>query len=259
MTRDQQKAMFRLLRHLFFVGREQFESLCRAAFNDPITRWVIDLEAFDIIALDMTTRLKTAMTQTWFCPITDSMQINAFLKLNSLGGHSHRPDWRSLEELGDPAKIREYVTSENIRRLVLLEDFVGSGIQMTSSVSWAAETLPDTPILVIPLVCCPAGSDAGHSLAKRYPNLQFAPVLTLSSHLFLLREPQAEEPAEFERVRELSEQLAHRFGRMFDLPFGFGDTGALVVLYSNCPDNTLPIIHDQGLEWEALFPRIARN
>ena len=39
---------------------------------------------------------------------------------------------------------------------------------------------------------------------------------------------------------------------------GYKGTGGIVVLYSNCPNNTLPIIHDETDHWNALFPRIRR-
>ena len=41
-------------------------------------------------------------------------------------------------------------------------------------------------------------------------------------------------------------------------PFGFKNTGALVVEYSNTPANTLPIIQHESNTWNALFPRSAR-
>ncbi len=255
----ERRAMFRLLRNVFFVGRQQFASLSRAAFNDAVTRWIIDLDDLDVTDPGMQGALTEAMSRTWFCPITDSMSINTFLKINLQGGHSCRPDWRSFVEMGSPEKIRAYVKKEGIQRVVLLEDFVGSGTQMTSSVEWAAETLPNTPMLVAPLVCCPGGVDAGADLVRRFPWIRFEPTLSLRPELFLLRSPQLTEPDEFDTVRAISEREAHRFGRSFDEPFGFHDTGALVVLHGNTPDNTLPLLHDQGTAWDALFPRISRN
>jgi hypothetical protein len=41
-------------------------------------------------------------------------------------------------------------------------------------------------------------------------------------------------------------------------PFGCFDTGAVVVLYSNTPANTLPLIQHQSNTWVPLFPRSAR-
>lgn len=256
---DEKKAMFRLLHHLFFVGREQFASLARAAFNDAVTRWIIDQEDLDIRALDIGEGIDKAIEATWFCPITDSMSINTFLKLNMIGGHNSRPDWRSLQTLGDPAKIQDFVKRNKIRHLVLLEDFVGSGSQMDSTVVWARGALPGIPILVAPLICCPVGARRGHDLSKHHANLAFEPVLTLRPELFVQRQPQTGEKEPFAQIRALSEENCERFAEKFHEPFGFEDTGALVVLHTNCPDNTLPLIHDDGAAWKALFPRISRT
>jgi hypothetical protein len=40
--------------------------------------------------------------------------------------------------------------------------------------------------------------------------------------------------------------------------FGFRDTGSLVVMFSNTPANTLPVIQHESATWTPLFPRTAR-
>ena len=126
---DLQRTLYKLIGCLFFVGRREFESLCRAAFHGPITRWLIDqtdLQLWDPIGQN---KLSSAADQTWFCPVTDSMRINAFLKVTNLEGQKHRPDWRSLARFGDPKRIVDFVRREKIKRIALLEDFVGTGLQ----------------------------------------------------------------------------------------------------------------------------------
>ena len=41
--------------------------------------------------------------------------------------------------------------------------------------------------------------------------------------------------------------------------FGFEETGAKVVMFSNCPNNTLPIFHAETSSWTPLFPRVNRQ
>ena len=253
------RAMYLLLRRIFFVGQEQINSLSRAAFDDIVCRWTIDRAGVDLLCGNLQQGLATALEHTWFCPVTDSMKINSFLKLNGLGGHEIRPDWLSLSQLADKTAIRSFVETRKIKRVVLLEDFVGSGTQMTQAVLFAVETLPSIPILVVPLICCPAGLHVGRELASKHANLQIEPVLALSEKLFVLPEAQEDEPAEFATARRLSREMAKDFGRDFADPLGFRDTGALIVLHTNCPDNTLPLIHDQGENWKAIFPRIPRG
>lgn len=256
---EDRKSLFRLLSHLFFVGKQQFDSLCRAAYGDQATRWVVDCAGLDIADPNLTTTIRDLMDNTWFCPITDSMRINSFLKLNGLPGHGCRPDWRSLEKFGDPAKLQAYTVKNNIERLVLLEDFVGTGDQMKGSVQWAAKIFPAMPILIIPLVCCPGGVVTGGNLALQYPNVTFSPTVALQPELFLVEQPRRNEPEVFTQVREIILRLRGRLDEWEPCPFGYEFTGALVALYSNCPDNTLPIIHHRGDRWAPLFSRVWRN
>lgn len=253
------RAMYRLLPYIFFVGREQMASLSRTAYSDVATRWVIDQAGISLADPNLAEALASAMARTWFCPVTDSMKINSFLKLNDLGGHGIRPDWLSLAEIGDGEKIAQYVGDQKIERLVLLEDFVGSGMQMQDALMFARRTLPHLPTLVIPLVCCPVGRERGLSIAREDPLLTFEAVLSLKEDLFVSAEPRIGEPEEFADARRLSDLLKEKFGRDFMYPLGWHLTGALVVLHTNTPDNTLPLIHDEGDGWKAIFPRISRN
>ena len=252
------RAMFRLLGHLFFVAKPQFKALCRGAFNDGIARWLIDQAAIDIAGDDLAARLHDAAARTWFCPVTDSMNINSFLKVNNLGGHDIRADWRSLEALADPAEVTRHIGCQNIERIVFLEDFVGSGEQMRSTIVWARHALPNTPMLLAPLICCPEGAITGRLLARKY-KLSFAPTLTMQAEQFLLPDPEHGEPPLFGDVRQLIVEVKSRLGEWEDQPFGHMDTGAIFSMFSNCPDNSLAIIHQQSADWNALFPRVHRE
>ena len=63
--------------------------------------------------------------------------------------------------------------------------------------------------------------------------------------------------------------LSDQYSSLLELPFqsvkdlgmlGFRNTGANVVLFSNCPNNTLAIMHYDGSDsWEPLFPRNSRS
>lgn len=252
------RAMFKLLGHLFFVAKPQFKALCRGAFNDVVARWLLDEEKVDLAEPDLGARLEQAAAHTWFCPVTDSMNINTFLKVNNLAGHDLRTDWRSLEALADPEAVKKHVADKGIRRIVFLEDFVGSGDQMRSTILWARHELPDIPIMLAPLICCPEGAITGKLLARRH-RIVFAPILTMRDNQFLLPDAQPGEPEVFADVRSLITRVKGRLGDWSDEPFGHMDTGAVFSMFSNCPDNTLPIIHQQNDTWKPLFPRVSRD
>ena len=260
---EDRQTLFRLLNRLFFVGRPEFESLCRAAFHGPVLRWLVeelDISIADPRAMEL---LGAGVDETWFCPITDSMRINSFLKVNQLVGKSHEPDWRSLRKFGDSGKILEYIKANKIRRIVLLEDFVGSGTQMANAIRYAASISIEIHVLACPLVTCPAGNEVGAELALTYPNVSYEPVMEIGPGMLIKAEPQPDEPPFFGLVRALIRRVHARLSEPepdeeSQKYHGFKNTGAVVAMYSNCPNNSLPVIWDEAKEWRALFPRIKR-
>lgn len=261
--RDQQ-TLFRLLTYLFFVGRSEFESLCRAAYNGPLRRWLVEQIDLDIADPSAMSRLDAAVADTWFCPITDSMRINSFLKVNHLTGKPDRPDWRSLKKLGDPNKIRQFMADNRIRNIVLLEDFVGTGSQMRDAVEFAGGISAQVPVLALPLVACPCAEQLGRRLAAAHANVSYTSVVPIAPKMLLKADPQSNEPPLFEAVRELIGRVKRRLKKPARDPksrryHGYKGTGAVFAMYSNCPNNSLPIIHDDTSKWQALFPRIKRT
>ena len=261
-TEVDRQDLFRLLGSLFFVGRSEFESLCRAAHHGPVLRWLVEQLGVDIGAPNAAASLSAGIDETWFCPITDSMRINSYFKVNRLEGRSHQPDWRSLRKFGDPEKLRKFLVTNSIRRIVLLEDFVGSGTQMGSAVTFAAELDPNIQILACPLVICPDGDAEGNALHARFPNVTFDPVLKIAPSMLIKPGMQPDEPPLHAAIRSLTQRVRHLLaepGRDEEGYHGYKQTGAVFAMYSNCPNNSLPILHDHTNAWSPLFPRIKRN
>lgn len=249
-----QKVLISLLSHLFFAGRGEFESLYRSTLTN-IYRWLVEVVDADIANADLNLVLNAALQKTWICPITDSLRINSFLKINGISGHDHRPHWRSLAKFGDVAKIQRYITDNSIERLVLLEDFVGSGTQIESTVNFASSNFSGLQIAVCPLIVCPVGDRRLNALKKSLERLSYRPTMVLPEDVFLEPTPKANELPSYSRGRELINRLGTRLAKD---PFGYKDTGAMVVLFSNCPDNTLGIFRHEASTWDPLFPRVWR-
>lgn len=260
-----QKVLFRLLFHMFFVGSKELDNLYRVAFNENILRWLIDQLNLRLDDPDLELKLNNAVARTWFCPITDSMRINAFYHLNHLSGHSLRPDWLSLGYLGDPVKIDAFLAARNIERIVLLEDFVGSGSQIAPAIDFVGKLPSSTPTLLLPLIICPSGATSLDGWQAAFPQLSWSTVLELRPLDFITALPQVGEPILFAELRPLAiRSMPSLLGaqtleesKIYG-PFGFDGTGGLLVLATNCPDNTLPMIHHKSSLWNALFPRASR-
>jgi len=208
--------------------------------------------------------LGAALQRTWFCPITDSMRINAFYHLNHISGRDYRPDWRSLAAFGDSKKLEAFLKG-NIDRIVLLEDFVGSGSQIAPAIQFLESLGHRLPTLLVPLIICPAGKVASTAWCKTNPSLTVSPIIELQAHEFLGANPVANEPPVFTALRQI---VTDTYPQVLDgadpyvsktyTAFGFRGTGSLVVLATNCPDNTLPLVHFKSGTWSPLFPRASR-
>jgi hypothetical protein len=235
----------------------------RAAFSGPITRWIIDEEAgLDITASDFTNRFQEALNETFFGSIA-GMDIGSFFRVNELRGQSLRPDFRVLAKLGDPVKTSNYLTSFNIKRIVAVEDYVGTGSQMNQAAQFLTQ-LSAFSILLCPMIVARGGVAFGESLAKGHIN--FAPSFMVPASATL---PESA-PIDFNEAEELSNlrTIAIRFWQQVQgtdpdpqlyEPLGFKNTGSLVMTYFNCPDNVPPLIHHLSDTWEPLFRRMYRE
>jgi hypothetical protein len=274
VTDDEKRLMLEYVPFITFLTSGDFGSLYEAAFRGPIARWIIELLGLALDDPELTSSVSKELSDhTWFCPLTDSMHISSFHHVNNIGGVDLRPDFRSLVKFGDKNKILAFMCDHAdrtgraapLKRIVLLEDFVGSGFQTKKSLYAAVRCLDTIPILYVPLVICPAGSAAARRVASRYANLTYDPVIELTES-DLINEASPLDPTSLaDRLRRLAVRsypaVAGPAARTNDLPygpFGFKDTGAVLVMYSNTPANSLPLLHHQSDEWRPLFPRSAR-
>lgn len=283
------KLMLEYALHVAFFSHADLCALYRTAFSGPITRWVVEQEKLSLDDADFQTRLTDELHQrTWYCPVTDSMDINEFYHANLVTGISHRPGFAAMRMLdeqplnnGTPGSgvvdgLNRFIANPDprasappLKRLVLLEDFVGSGTQSAGALKWTAKKL-DIPILFIPLVVCEPGlTELSRIASTQGARMRINPLLKLGARDLLgAKRGNADgipNAAQIETLaRNTFEQVAG--GPHLDAfksphtPFGFKETGASFVSYSNTPNNTLPMLHHRPASggWHPLFPRSAR-
>jgi len=268
------RLLFEYVPHITFFTREDFLQLHQAALRGPITRWIIDELDLQLDDPDLDDKINTEIHRhTWFCPISDSMQIADFHRTNGIGGVDFRPDWRSLEKFGDPQQKRsellKFMQRQRLRRIVLLEDFIGSGAQLRNpDVIGFAGSL-NVAVLLVPLIICPEGCDNIRATLQtekynKHNRVRFEPVLSLKPDQFVNSKSSPRDDLERgiqELVRKTYDTDVVGDGAASPRPyeaFGLRNTGAQVVMYSNTPANTLPIIHHESNTWNPLFRRSAR-
>lgn len=265
---EAKKTLFKMAADLFYVGPDEFHELYRLAYNGPIARWLIDQESIDICANDAQERLQKAVNSTWFCPITDSMRISSFFHVNNIPTRTNlRPDWKSLSILGSTSNVTRYMDNAGFKRLVLLEDFVGGGNQIGSTIKYAANNYTSISTLVVPLLICPAGLENLRKI-EQSTDVKVEPIIALPENTFVPLSTRIGEDEITTKYRELAlstyDQVTGHGIAGDDPPYhplGYphtNPTGGLVVMFSNTPDNTLPLIHWDSPRWASLFPRHRR-
>ncbi|MEK6364985.1 MAG: hypothetical protein V4803_05000 [Burkholderia gladioli] len=256
-TDDDQWDAFNSLNHLFFVGRLEMTELYRIAYETTVCSWLIDQANVSLLPGLFETELNAARDNTWICPITDSLRINAFRHINHLEQPEYFPDWRCLAKFGDATAIRQYIAESNIRYLVLIEDFVGGGTQVSPAVNFAATEL-GIPVLIVALIIADEGNSAIRQQIAPYAHMSYEPIVVLPPSSTVTRQPTQGEPHQQTTMRNLVQKYAAITGDR--KPFGRNrDHGYFVVTYANCPNNSIRLIHADSNNWSPLFPRSGRR
>lgn len=269
LLKEDLRTMLEAASMLQFVDREDLAGLYRGAFRGPIMRWLVEQEQWSLETM-MTASdedWNTLVGETWFCPITDSMDIGQFLRINGIARNFRRPAWKSLVHFGDFDTVREFVNTQGYKRLVLLEDFVGTGTQALSPVVRALDEL-NLQTLFVPLTTSELSIKKFARLERDYfPRFSYSPVYVVPRHVHVFQKSQPGEPELFGRIRDLAMRtfpvVKEPMQRETDpprWPLGFNRTcGVLFIQYTNCPNNTVPFIWHDAPEWCALFPRVPRQ
>lgn len=250
-------ALLDLIPEVQFIDRDDMFALYRVAFKQQISRWLMDQVGLNFAQGESALKreIGAAIRQTWLCPITDSMDIGQFCHVNGIRAAFHRPQWQTLRGFGSIEKIQAFLKENALKRIVLLEDLVGSGKQAKEVLAFAKEKLvPEYPVLFVPLAISVVGLKNLRSTCKAYPQMRIEPVLTLPLSVHVREEPLSGEPPFVENARTIIEKNKGRFRH----PFGFRRVGSLLVSYANCPNNAPQLLWGDGRRWRGLFPRVSR-
>ena len=271
----EQQALFRLVPWLLFVGKSELNMMYESAFRGPITRWLIETAGLDICDPSLRDHLAGEIRHTWFGSLA-GMDLGSFMRINGIEEQSLRPDFGVLSELADTHKIAEYMagkshvndaSSPRYRRIVIVEDFVGTGTQMKAAIR-CLQNMQGTPVLICPMISADEGCQAGRKITAQYPHIQFEEYHRISSSARLQSNNSLlNVEGEVMPVHSIIEQTWERLrgSDSYDEPYGFKNHGILLLTYLNCPNNVPPMLHrevkDTGPSggWMPLFPRANRE
>ena len=277
LSETQRRDLFEFANHIAFFSFDDFTALFQSAFTGAITRWCIDQTGIKLTDSNWRQRLdEERYEKTWFCPVTDSLLISVFHHVNQIQGKDRKPAFRDLAEFGDWNKVAEHIAQKGYKRLVLLEDFVGTGGQSMKAVKWALSN-STFPVLFCPIVVASEAVAKYHDIRSRLqegrfenakcPSFDVQPIFTLSKECFV-SDSSLEQSKLMASIKTLAEEVHARLkkdSQGFEKgPLGWWDEdspqqGATAVMFSNTPNNTIPLIHHEADSWKPLFPRVARQ
>jgi hypothetical protein len=78
-----QQLLFEFVPWLLFIGRREMETMYRAAFTGPITRWIIEDAQLDLADPDLPKEFTNAVRETYFGSLA-GMDVGGFFRVNGL-------------------------------------------------------------------------------------------------------------------------------------------------------------------------------
>jgi hypothetical protein len=288
------KLIFVTQKQLEVLSRRLFEQHIRRRFLEAIIR-ERGLKSFDFTSAMRF--LGREMDKTLFIPNSDSSNINAFVHVNSpyFKDRTRRrltgPEvayWVHpvvlSESLSDPeravvADFQGIVANKDKllkgkKRLVVIEDFSGTGSDLKTTLRNLSKLNIEVSEVIIGVlmatqeavgelkaICSQLSSDG-----RRLYDIETSMVLPQNLRCFngpeqsyLESNPTISGAAD--RLKTISEKLYRdKFFSEIDPQnkHGFGGLALAFAFYTNCPDNSLPMLWTSAGNWHPLFPRSSR-
>lgn len=263
-TRPEKRSLFHLLENILFVDDRQFLALNRLAFREIVCRWLVgeNPARFELLNPAFYATAAQRLRSYSLFSITESAEPHRFVTDNLLAGNR-------VEVLGEDVKVgREKVLANltnSTEGVIVIEDLVATGTQAACVLRMLTETaMCRRPVLFVPLIAMEAGiAMITHEVGEE--RLEIRPVMKLGNESRVAPTAQPGEPRESNTIRAIVKKtrrrvLARNPGEPDPplSPFGFRETGSLLVTCRNAPDNSLLLIHRKTPVWNPLFPRVTR-
>ncbi|MCJ7532041.1 MAG: hypothetical protein MUO64_13565 [Anaerolineales bacterium] len=280
-TNDEKKLAFKIASSITFITEDQIRHLQEVCFQEKLRFHLLD----EIIIQkklvpysyeDAIAYFEEKLDECLIVALTDSARYNQFVHINGLENHSRlglksigvlvHPDIISTSEVVNKLKKRY----ENKRILIIIEDFCGSGKTfITDLVRISTHYDNFLKVYFCPYIITDHAEKTIRRFARKFtPNiiLEILPGMTISE--FMRAFSRSSVLFSYEEQKEIKKICVkyhkkyfsdHKFiGKPRSYPYGYRNGQLLLVLQSNCPNHTLPIIWAQENGWKPLFKRIQR-
>lgn len=250
------RILFESIFSVRYISRNEVNALYHIAYRGHLTRWQMDQIDFDL-RNGAPGELRSAMRETWIGAASDSFHLDSFFHVTEApSATERRPAWLDLSAFGDVDRIRAHIQQRHIKRIVIFEDFVGSGTQIKPALDFVSQIDDDLQVYVCPIFACRESFERLTDIIS-LDNVTYDPVVVLSGRNLVPRDPPEEEEEHLAELRACLGRIEQDLG--ITPAHGFRGVGALLVQYSNTPDNCPAILWSTQGDWSGLFPRKPRG
>ena len=246
-TPSDQRLMFRVLSNVRIYDEDVMRSKMR--------------EAFGIVARDMYTKLVPRAR------VRRDILVSHLDESPAKGGSTYCRLFASENNLSAQSVLtletlkRRMKGAGQIQRIVLIDDFAGTGRTLVDGLKRELDTLQSANaegirIILLALV----GFVSARARIERFiernnldATVYFCDELGDEHRAFADTSEVFPDRRERERARQIAETKGVTIEKR--QPLGFRGDQALVVFYQSCPNNTLPILWSRNKDWWPLFPR----
>lgn len=243
-----QRLMFRILSSLQVYNEDNVRAKMREAFG-IVSRNIRTL-------IDSNSRVRSDI----FVSSLDDSAAKAGLTYCRLFASENRISASSVQ----PLKSLERMLGDhqNIQRLVLIDDFSGTGRTLIRALERELKFLQRVNSLGIQIMLLTlVGFADSRDRIEKFVSLRglnalvyFCDELGSEHKAFSTESIIFPDPSERDRAKQLAEAKGVLLEKR--QPLGYGDMQASVVFYQSCPNNTLPIFWSRNSDWRPLFPRL---
>ena len=172
---------------------------------------------------------------------------------------------KEIHELDSYCSKRKKIPKE-VNSIVIVDDFIGTGNSLSSNLTNFFEKNGDfliaSKITVYVVVLC-ATIEGEEKVRQTLSSLSKTSDLLIHDHLdnkhyaFNEINPIWSDKTERNAAKDLIQRLGLKVDK--NRPLGYDNCAMLIVFNSNCPNNTLPILHSKGRgesAWTPLFERV---
>lgn len=279
--------VFLLVSKLLFFNRVQIISLINVVWEKVKKELFCNLRdsngitSFDI--LGVTDLIEKEFENSLFTPLSDSSKFEEFRHVMPDGVHK-KITIESIGYLTNPIddNIPQYIDFINKKyeaktNLFIVEDFSGSGTTILKKIDQIADNYNFKRIYFCPLIITEnANNNIEEAIEQNEKLKQIVKVihgLQVDEYFSVASESlEYWSKKESEVLREMSKKYYNLYfnynGYLYDdylkthplnpTPYGFKNGGYPIILYTNCPNNSLPVIWSNNNNWCPLFIRNER-